>query len=667
MIEVPRKYHKSRPSAGRTMVGLMKELGTDIHHAYELLTQHLSKAAEDAVLKDWEKNVLLFSFSEQDKQILEHKKIHLISASLLSNLLCGVASQKLPTTASIGDAEKWFNNEEDSHGITHLLPSWVQTEVTNVLSGVLSKVSLEVLPYLFEVFETGQETPREIGASRVKKKHNGIYYTPTDVIEFIVESFVQKQLKEVKDLTWFDPAVGTGAFLIVVLNKGFSTCNNNHFDHFLANCLFGTDISPFALQSASYLIASNYLVKADENTTPRIIAKKIGKNLVLFDATKLINRKILKQVFEIRSEGFDCIISNPPYSKKRKEQFTIFNTDESQVDMLSDEIYTDFVRMLFDLTNPNGGGGMVVPLSLVCNSKAQFRSLRKYIQLQTGEVQFWNFDRTPDSLFGDDVKTRNTIVIFNSKDNHSTLNVNSTYLHRWNSRSRSHLFKSIPTAEISYRFDLANGIPKVGDEMGVSLLKPATESGQGVLSQVLAVNSNKPDLSIRTTAYNWIPVEIISNIPTHSIGRHFWSIQLTGITPEMIYSVLSSRLTYWLWRVWSDGFHVNNHFIGALPFGRQFFDMVDKGYLHKLGALLWANAQTERVVSRNAGVISYSYCPLKFDNIINDIDDLILTVHGISTDYTDYLKGHINSLIYAGRESELTISNKIKYLEVIQE
>src|SRR5690606_6261284 len=108
------------------------------------------------------------------------------------------------------------------------------------------------------------------------------------------ETIVQKKSKEVKDLTWFDPAVGTGAFLIVVLNKGFSTCSNDDIGHFLANCLFGTDISPFALQSSSYLVASNYLVNVEENITPKKIAKRIVKNLVLFDATKLIDKKNLK-------------------------------------------------------------------------------------------------------------------------------------------------------------------------------------------------------------------------------------------------------------------------------------------------------------------------------------------------------------------------------------
>src|SRR5690606_28474988 len=139
---------------------------------------HLSEVAKNNVIEGWENKVLLFSFSEQDRKIVEQKKIQLISASLLSNLLCGVACRRLPTTALIGDAEKWFNNNEDGLFISQLIPSWVQQEITDTLSSVLSKVSLEVLPYLFEVFETGQETTREIGASRVKKKSNGIYYTP---------------------------------------------------------------------------------------------------------------------------------------------------------------------------------------------------------------------------------------------------------------------------------------------------------------------------------------------------------------------------------------------------------------------------------------------------------------------------------------------------------
>ena len=55
---------------------------------------------------------------------------------------------------------------------------------------------------------------------------------------------------------------------------------------------------------------------------------------------------------------------------------------------------------------------------------------------------------------------------------------------------------------------------------------------------------------------------------------------------EVVFAILSSRLTYWLWHVEGDGFHVGAWFVKQLPFGRtsfttdqtRAFRRVDGGY-----------------------------------------------------------------------------------------
>src|SRR5690606_24995846 len=161
-----------------------------------------------------------------------------------------------------------------------------------------------------------------------------------------------------------------------------------------------------------------------------------------------------------------------------------------------------------NLTKDDGGGSMVVPLSLTSNSELLYNHIRNKIQNTNGLFEFWNFDRTPDSLFGDDVKTRNTILVHTK--NTSTENdsvIFSTYLHRWSSRNRCSLFNSMLKTKIDSKTDISIGIPKVGDTIGANILVQLNEKNSGVLKELICRGKHKDELITKTTAYNWIPVE----------------------------------------------------------------------------------------------------------------------------------------------------------------
>jgi len=662
---------RSKPTAGKTMLGLLKAYGPNLLQAHTMLVNELRLFQSSTLKHDWFTKVLLFRCFENNKAIVNDNKFSLISLSLIMNWICGRILNQVSINADILDAEMWFQKSSKIECISQNISVQTNKLITNFLGKIDVHTMLETIPYLAEVFETGNETTEEKGVKRKKKKNYGIYYTPTDIIDFIVTRSISNRSglnSSIENLKWYDPALGTGSFLLSVLNYYSTTnknINNEELIHYCKNNLIGTDISPHALQSAAYILATNSLVNSNSGEFKKS-AKIIGSNLVLTDATTIDSKEKLINIFpEIGMSGVDFIISNPPYSKKRQQQLNLFMKNENIQTNLSNEIYPDFIKILLDLTSKNnGGGGMVVPLSLVASSKNIFKKLRSYIQSKNGSIEFWNFDRTPDSLFGDDVKTRNTIFFFNNdKTLKSGEEINSSYLHRWNSRNRDKLFTSMTLVNLKGETDIINGVPKVGDEFGLKLLNQINSKPFGHLAELLKKAINRTDLITKPTAYNWLPLALrMKNNTSNKSGQIFWEINSDKVSAPVVYAILNSRITYWLWRIWGDGFHLTTQFINKLPYGQQFFNEIDHQLAEDLGLRLWNKAKRELRINRNAGIISYTYCPLNFPTLLDEIDALIITLYELPDATNDYIKNNINQLIVAGRENESI--NKIKYLNL---
>jgi hypothetical protein len=662
----------SKPLAGRTMLGLLKKYGRRLHRAHTILTDEIQNTSWPAELL---KEVLFFRYSSEKDEVVMSQKSSLISSSLLLNWICGRILNRLPFDASLTDAESWFHNLPQNQCISNVINLRSHESVLDLLQQIDIPSLIEAMPYLAEVFETGNEIPDEKGIERKKKKDNGIYYTPTDVIDFIVRHSIGRQINTplaLADAKWYDPALGTGSFLLGVLRFYGSVENssNEQIVYFEKN-LFGTDISPHALQSASYIIATS-CINGSTHLHLKEAAILIGRNLALIDATTITSIHKLAKVFpNMGNQGANFIVSNPPYAKKRESQLSLFSEKQTRQAKSSEELYPEFIKILLDLSNvKDGGGGMVVPLSLAASSKEKFKSLRKYIQSRKGTKEFWNFDRTPDSLFGDDVKTRNTIFFFNNSP--SALNYNkiySSYLHRWNSRKREHLFHTISIACLGEDVDIVDGVPKVGDKFGVQLLERVRKTNSGTINEFLKVSQIKPQIFTKQTAYNWLPIELSVDSEEDQIqklNKVGWEITDKGLSSYAVYAVLSSRITYWLWRVWSDGFHLTNQFICNLPFGLPFFKEIDKEKLSELGNQLWSKSKEEQITTRNAGIESTVYCSLKHNELLDQIDEIVLTFFDLPNSSTEYFKEFINKLIVAGREEELSTYKKMNYLEPIR-
>lgn len=155
----------------------------------------------------------------------------------------------------------------------------------------------------------------------------GVYYTPTFLVDYIVSETIGKKLKESNDYNCkvLDPACGSGIFLVESLRKiiekyiainEITDTNTDDFRQTLKSIaqenIFGIDKDPSAIQVA---IFSVYLTLLDYQKPADIGSFKfpnlLGTNFICSDTFDLDNKDL--KALEDRKLYFDYIIGNPPW------------------------------------------------------------------------------------------------------------------------------------------------------------------------------------------------------------------------------------------------------------------------------------------------------------------------------------------------------------------
>jgi hypothetical protein len=295
---------------------------------------------------------------------------------------------------------------------------------------------------------------------------------------------------------------------------------------------------------------------------------------------------------------------------------------------------------------------MVVPLALTYHGGKRFRSLRSELRSLRASVRIASFDRAPDSLFGDDVKTRAAVV---SIDRRSPKRLFTTGLLRWSSANRETFLGSVTFAESDWAHaDL--GIPKVGSEVELSALRAlGPHRGHfGRCFEVLSADGNgasPSEVLVGATGYNWLPVfrelAAAERVRARSGLRalRFESEDLA----EAAFGVLSSCIAYWWWRMYGDGFHVTNRWLQSLPIDLRALPRPDLDELATSGRRLWAAVKDRHTVSVNRGRASISIDPGTAADLRYAVDAHLEKVLGLQPGFAKFAHDHVVEIIEAGR------------------
>ena len=371
----------------------------------------------------------------------------------------------------------------------HLLLQIDDQQLSNIISRLyfpespyeFSVMPVEVLGQVYEQFLgkiifLGEDHSVTVEEKPAVKKAGGIYYTPSYIVDYIVENTVGtilskvKTIKKADKIKIVDPACGSGSFLLgayqylldwylkkyaekkvkdeKVLYKGMY--EDWHLTvaekkRILLNNIYGVDIDAQAVE----VYKLSLLLKALEGETKESIAHQrslfreralpdlsnnikwgnslIGTDFYAAQKIKLIDENEQHRVnaFDwdsgfkqiMKNGGFDVVIGNPPY-------VDIKSLPLSDVEYIFEEyplsnnrinLFSAFIEKIFSLINAKYFRfSMIVPTALL--TQDSYRALRRHV-IENFKIS--KLVRLPNELFGEkvgDVKVDTGIFVFQEKN-----------------------------------------------------------------------------------------------------------------------------------------------------------------------------------------------------------------------------------------------------------
>lgn len=294
--------------------------------------------------------------------------------------------------------EKWEEYDETTEKVIEKLqgkPGYYDYDFKAIPADILGNVYENYLGYKLAQSEKGIE----VSKSARKRKEQGIYYTPTYIVDYIVTNALKpvldkcENVQDLLDVKVLDPACGSGSFLIralqVIYDKYLEMGDKGgemRKIQILTNNIFGVDLDEQAVEIARLNLLINALdsrmklPKLENNIkngnslisgTDAELEKAFGKN---YRDKKPFNwREQFPEVFNRPNPGFDVIIGNPPYvgslelssSGLKNDKDYYKNNFDSAIGNF--DLYVLFIERSLGLLRSNGEFSFIVPNKFLVN------------------------------------------------------------------------------------------------------------------------------------------------------------------------------------------------------------------------------------------------------------------------------------------------------------
>jgi type I restriction-modification system DNA methylase subunit len=273
----------------------------------------------------------------------------------------------------------------------------------------------------------------KVTEAKGKRKAQGIYYTPTYIVDYIVrntlgELLKKKKPKDIENLRVLDPACGSGSFLI----KAFDVLNEHYTKDksytqttldvsgggvtysrklkILKNNIFGVDLDKQAVEIAQL----NLLLKvAEKGHRLPVLQENIKNGNSLIDNPEIASEKAFtwnEEFDEVMKEGgFDVIIGNPPYVRNdslSKDEKNTFMSEYFSAKGKFD-LYLVFIEKAIRLLKDGGLMGFIVPSKFMAADYG--KKIREYVLKECKILQIVDVSHLP--VF-QNVATYPCIIIF---------------------------------------------------------------------------------------------------------------------------------------------------------------------------------------------------------------------------------------------------------------
>jgi len=225
----------------------------------------------------------------------------------------------------------------------------IKNEIKYFLKTKNILLSIKIIERFFELLIEGED-----------RKLNGAFYTPTFIVDYIVNETINGNEK-VCDLS-----CGSGAFLIGAIDR-INKITKKPIIKIIENNIFGADISKTSVYRSKILLSLFALINKEDK-------KEIKFNLITTDSLKYDWEKQ-------HPEGFDVIIGNPPYVRVQnlpEESRKFINKNYFTASKGNIDLFIPFFELGLKLLKKDGRMGYISPNSYYSSRSSQ--KLREYMQ-----------------------------------------------------------------------------------------------------------------------------------------------------------------------------------------------------------------------------------------------------------------------------------------------
>lgn len=478
-------------------------------------------------------------------------------------------------------------------------------------------------------YESLQEKLSKLNEKETVRKNNGVYYTPQDVVKFILTNtiksaygFLSKENVGEEDLTKiphysfgmrktiFDPTCGTGEFLLAALKMKFDLL----------------ELHKVPMSKKAILKVINTIRGNDINNDSVIITKlrilvctleRFGTDKIT-GISRALNNCFTSYDYVTESVDnvpkYDIIVGNPPYVEDSKSQ--------SKPKVKYGNIYANVLINSAKQLTTGGCVGFVVPLSYV--STPRMKPLRDELLQIIPEQYILSYADRPDCLF-DSVHQKLCIIV--GKMRLKNPHVYTGSYRYWYKNERKTLFSN--TEVIVNKYAHGDVIPKLGNEMETSIYSKIVSSHKYQSVYELSRQGNESVYLNRREAFWMKAYRNLREDPEYKI--------FSFNSPEeadYCYCLINSSLFWWYWISTSDCWHVSKELNGF----RAPFD-VDYERASILAKKLISKLEETKVYV-GTKQIDYEYKHKDCIDEIHAIDKFINEAFGLSSEEGLYIQNY---------------------------
>lgn len=460
------------------------------------------------------------------------------------------------------------------------------------------------------------------------RKKKGVYYTPADVVSFIItnsiksaygklkpENIGNQELSNIPQNSFctkksiFDPTCGAGEYLLAaleikieMLNRQYKRVSKNIVQKTVAT-IYGNDVN-----YESIVITKLRIILCVIN------AYGIEIGIGLSDVMKnnfFTYDYITTEPDENRK--YSIIVGNPPYVEDFRSELIL--------PIKYGNIYANVLVNASKQLEKNGCIGFIVPLSYI--STPRMAKLRDDLFNNLSEQYILSYADRPDCLF-DSVHQKLCIII--GKQKQSGIKVYTGNYQYWYKEERNELFNK--TTVVRNTFFNEDCIPKLGTNLDISIYNKIMNS-KNTESVFLKSREGSESVFLNRREAFWMKAyrKKIDD-PEYKI----FSFN-TREEADYCYCLINSSLFWWYWISTSDCWHVSKELNGfKAPFTGDYAICTE---LAK--ALLSRLEETKVFVGTKQ--TDYEYKHKECIKEIHAIDDYINSLFGLTDEESKYIKG----------------------------